>query len=171
MARSTDGKSRRVWPNLLGAFTFAGLFGLNAARMYVEGPTATSAVAGLAFAGLAAATAAAANRAYLARRHTRNARANYPDSPMKCPSPTDGAEFLTVAQDEAVTEVQLVSFPDGFLQLLVDLQCEAYDACYNTRPNASWLTVGDALERVLDAAEVPARMMRRPRGQFIPFRK
>lgn len=166
MARSTDGKSRRVWPSLLGAFAFAGLFGLNAARMYVEGPTVTSAVAGLAFAGLAAATAAAALQACLARRHARNARASYPESPVDEPSPTDGATFLTVAQDEAVTDVQLVSFPDGFISLLVDLHHELYDYHYNLRPNMTITQVNDALRRVLDAAEVPNRALRRPPAMY-----
>ena len=66
--------------------------------------------------------------------------------------------------------MQLVRLPDGFQQLLVDLHYEAYDFNFNTRPDASMVLVGAMLESVLAAAAVPARMMRRPRGAFVPPR-
>lgn len=214
MARSTDGKSRRLWPSVLVVLCLAVFAGLALAQIIVQGPSVTNVVLFIAMAGIALAEAYDATRICLARAHTPDARASYPGkAPARLPleslttdephtvllhmhrNPSlyedadwlvvlgrvyamqrvirmfrEGARFVPAGGDEEVTEVQLVRLPDGFEQLLVDLHTEAYDACYNTRPNASWLAVGDALEAVLDAAAVPARAMRRPRGQFIPFK-
>lgn len=214
MARSTDGRSRRLWPSVLVTLCLAVFAGMALAQIIVQGPSVTNVVLFIAMAGIALAEAYDATRNCLARAHTPDARASYPGkAPARLPpesvvqdqlttvllhmsqhpglySNTDwlialgrvramertiaifraGARFVPAGGDEEVTEVQLVRLPDGFEQLLVDLHTEAYDACYNTRPNASWLAVGDALEAVLDAAAVPDRAMRRPRGQFIPVR-
>lgn len=214
MARSTDGKSRRLWPSVLVVLCLAVFAGLALAQIIVQGPSVTNVVLGVGMAGVAIAVAYGASRTCLARAHTPDARASYPGkAPARLPpesvvqdqlttvllhmsqhpglySNTDwlialgrvramertiaifraGARFVPAGGDEEVTEVQLVRLPDGFEQLLVDLHRECYDACYNTRPGAGWLAVGDALEAVLDAAAVPARVMRRPRGQFIPFK-
>ena len=214
MARSTDGRSRRLWPSVLVTLCLAVFAGMALAQIIVQGPSVTNVVLFIAMAGIALAEAYDATRICLARAHTPDARASYPDKPpARLPAAAlttenphvlllhmsrnpslyedadwlvvlgrvcamertiatfrDEAKFVRTGGDEEVTEVQLVRLPDGFEQLLVDLHREAYDACYNTRPNASWLAVGDALEAVLDAAAVPARAMRRPRGQFIPVR-
>lgn len=214
MARSTDGRSRRLWPSVLVTLCLAVFAGMALAQIIVQGPSVTNVVLGVGMAGVAIAVAYGASRTCLARAHTPDARASYPGkAPARLPleslttdephtvllhmrrNPSlyedadwlvvlgrvyamqrvirmfrEGARFVPAGGDGAVTEVQLVRLPDGFEQLLVDLHTEAYDACYNTRPNASWLAVGDALEAVLDAAAVPARAMRRPRGQFIPVR-
>lgn len=214
MARSTDGRSRRLWPAALVVLCLAVFAGMALAQIIVQGPSVTNVVLGVGMAGVAIAVAYGASRTCLARAHTPDARASYPGkAPARLPleslttgephtvllhmhrNPSlyedadwlvvlgrvyamqrvirmfrEGARFVPAGGDEEVTEVQLVRLPDGFEQLLVDLHTEAYDACYNTRPNASWLAVGDALEAVLDAAAVPARAMRRPRGQFIPVR-
>jgi len=214
MARSTDGRSRRVWPIALVVLCLAVFAGVALAQIIVQGPSVTNVVLGVGMAGVAIAVAYDGTRICLARAHTPDARASYPGkAPSRLPPDAilcdpltnvllhmsqhpglygdtdwlvalgrvrsmertiatfrDEAKFMRTGGDEEVTEVQLVRLPDGFEQLLVDLHYEVYDACYNTRPNASWLAVGDALEAVLDAAAVPARVMRRPRGQFIPFK-
>lgn len=212
MARSTDGKSRRLWPSVLVVLCLAVFAGLALAQIIVEGPSVTNVVLFIAMAGIALAEAYDAARTCLARAHTPDARAIYSGkAPARLPADSvmrddpvtvllhmtrnpslyvdadwlmilgrvramertiatfrDGARFVPAGGDEAVTEVQLVRLPDGFEQLLVDLHCEVYDACYNTRPTAGWLAVGDAMGKVLDAAAVPARVMRRPNGRLIP---
>lgn len=210
MARSTDGRSRRLWPAALVVLCLAVFAGMALAQIIVQGPSVTNVVLGVGMAGVAIAVAYGASRTCLARAHTPDARASYPGKaparlPLESlttgephtvllhmyrnPSLYEDADWLVVlgrvfAMQRVIRmfrdtpkpvrtggdEAQLVRLPDGFEQLLVDLHREAYDACYNTRPTAGWLAVGDAMGKVLDAAAVPARAMRRPRGQFIPVR-